>query len=252
MNFSQLLDHRFWIRTEPWPKQALKLPRLQAHRGYWVDGEKENTIGALRVARSRGALMFECDLRLSKDQVPVLFHDVDLRRMAGLDRLVSEMTAQELRQKCHVPTLEEVLLDPQVPRLCNLELKSKVVIDDPLERRVAQVVSRCKAESRVLFSSFNPMSLYRISHYLPQVPRAFIATNENEEDNSAFLRRLLAPHLFSFHMLNLDHRMVNGEVVRMFKRHKVPVAVWTVNDPHEIQKFLEWGCVSVITDSLGL
>lgn len=237
------------ITVEPWPAQALVLPRIQAHRGYWKGGAQENTLEAFREARHRGALMFECDVRLSKDKVPVIFHDSDLQRLAGMPDLVGDLTARELKEKANAPTLREVLLDSKVPRFVNIELKSKKV-DDPLERKVAEVVDSVKARNRVLFSSFNPFSLYRMSLHLPDVPRGLLVTNADDPENSLFLRKMwLAPFL-KFHLLHLDHHMVDEKSMRMWEKKKIPVAVWTVNGAEEIQRHLRMGALSVITDTL--
>lgn len=247
---SEEIDGSRFVSVEKWPHQALVVPRLQAHRGYWLGGIQENTSEAFREARSRGALMFECDVRLSKDQIPVIFHDEDLTRLGARPDLVSELTAAELRQAANAPTLREVLMDPQVPRLANIELKTKIKVDDALERRVAEVIRQTKSESRVMFSSFNPMSLFRMSMHLPNVPRALLATKEDDPDNSPLLKQMWIAPLFSFHLLHLDHRMVDEKAMSFWRRRRIPVSVWTVNGKDEIQRYLKMGVMSVISDSL--
>jgi len=239
-----------FISVERWPSQALVLPRIQAHRGYCLEGAQENTLEAFRAAKARGALMIECDVQLSKDQIPVVFHDEDLRRLANRSELVSELKAQELKKWAQAPTLEEVLKDLQSPRFVNIELKSKKILDDPLERKVAEVVKKMKAQSRVLFSSFNPMSLYRISLHLPHVPRALLVTQADDAANSKLLKRMWLAPLLKFHCLHLDQNMVTEETMAFWKKKKIPVAVWTANTKEEVQRYLQMGAVSVITDVL--
>ncbi|MEZ0392206.1 MAG: glycerophosphodiester phosphodiesterase [Pseudobdellovibrionaceae bacterium] len=239
-----------WIHVQRWPSQALVLPRMQAHRGYCGDGAQENTLAAFRAARARGALMFECDVRLSKDQIPVIFHDEDLLRLAGLHDKVSDLTAVQLKDRAQVPTLAEVLLDPQVPRFVNIELKSVKKLDDALERKTADVVRKLKAENRVLFSSFNPFSLYRISLHLPQVPRALLVTPSDEPENHYLLKHMWLAPFFSFHCLHLDQAMVTESSMTFWAKKKIPVAVWTLKSKTEMQKYLQMGAISVITDVL--
>lgn len=239
-----------FISSEPWPSQALILPRLQAHRGYWLGGAQENTLEAFREARKRGALMFECDVQLSKDQIPVIFHDENLERLANRPEKISELTASQLKEFARVPSLREVLADKEVPRFVNIELKSRRKLDDPLERKVAEVVRAQKAENRVLFSSFNPFSLYRMSLHLPDVPRALLVTQEDDPDNHYLLKHMWLAPLLSFHCLHLDHKMVNEKMMRMWSRRRIPIAVWTVNGKEEIQNYLRMGAISVITDTV--
>jgi glycerophosphoryl diester phosphodiesterase len=245
---SQLLAQL--ISVEPWPDQALILPRLQAHRGYWLGGAQENTLAAFREAKKRGALMVECDVQLSKDRIPIVFHDVDLKRLAGVEKKVAELKASELHTLANVPTLRELLTDSGSPRFVNIELKSRIKLDDALERKVAEVVRSLKAENRVLFSSFNPFSLYRMSLHLPNVPRALLVSPSPDEDNHFLLRKMLLAPLISFHCLNLDQAMVDEKSLRLWKSRKIPVAVWTVNGSENIQKHLKLGAISVITDTL--
>ena len=238
------------ITPEHWPSHALVLPRLQAHRGYWLEGAQENTLAAFRAAKAKGALMFECDVRLSRDQVPVIFHDSDLKRLAQKPDLVSDLTAAELKQLAQAPTLREVLLDTSVPRFVNVELKSKEKLDDPLERKVTEVIKSVRAESRVLFSSFNPMSLYRISLHLPDVPRALLVTQEDDPDNSIILKKMWMAPLIRIHLLHLDQKMVTEKSMKVWNEQRMPVAVWTVNGKEQIQSFLRMGAISVISDTL--
>jgi glycerophosphoryl diester phosphodiesterase len=249
VNWQAFLKIESLIVPEPWPKGSLRVPRLQAHRGYWISGEQENTLAAIRAAKNQGALMFECDVQLSKDKVPVVFHDMDLRRIGKLDLKVADLTAKELRDKVNAPSLEEVLRDPHVPVLANIELKTNRHLNEALERKVSEVVSGLKIQHRVLFSSFNPSSLWRIKQFLPQVPRALLVSAE-EKENPWYLRSMSVAPFLSFHLLHLDKRMCTETRMRRLVKNKIPFAVWTVNERDQIEFFLKQGAVSVITDSL--
>ncbi len=72
-------------------------PELIAHRGYTLH-YPENTLSAVRGAIAAGARYVEVDVQLSRDEVPVLFHDHTLKRLCGVDGAVHERTLDELRQ----------------------------------------------------------------------------------------------------------------------------------------------------------
>jgi len=74
---------------------AKTLPTLVGHRGY-PDRYPENTLISIQAAVEAGAPWFEFDLQLSSDLVPFLCHDDSLKRTAGLDRLIMDMSAKEL------------------------------------------------------------------------------------------------------------------------------------------------------------
>ncbi len=72
-------------------------PRLCAHRGLSF-AMPENTVPAFAAAIATGAHEIELDLWLSADEVPVVCHDPDLKRVAGVDAMVQEMNWRELKK----------------------------------------------------------------------------------------------------------------------------------------------------------
>ena len=235
-----------WIRQPRWT--AFELPRLQAHRGARHEGVRENSLEAFRQAKHCGFEMCEVDIQLTKDEVPVAWHDKDLLRLTGRPEQVSSLTAGELKDLVGAPSLEELLIDPSCPRLWNLEMKTSEVLNEPLERKVAQVIHRVGAEQRILISSFNPFSLWKISRFLPDVPRAWIVSGEMDPLNHWTLRKLLYAPLMSFHLLHLDHRDVTESFLSRMLSEKLRLALWTVNDLRKTEEYLKAGVCSVITD----
>src|SRR3954468_11043895 len=63
------------LQFQPWPRQSWRWPRLQSHRGYWLEGQAENSLASLEAAKLKGFEMAEFDVRLSIDGVAVLSHD---------------------------------------------------------------------------------------------------------------------------------------------------------------------------------
>jgi len=74
-----------------------RVPDLIAHRGNAAEFP-ENTLPALRSALELGARFVEFDVQLSSDRLPLLLHDSNLKRTAGIDRSALEMTARELSE----------------------------------------------------------------------------------------------------------------------------------------------------------
>jgi glycerophosphoryl diester phosphodiesterase len=72
-----------------------KPPELVAHRGNAAE-YPENTLPALRSALELGVRFVEFDVQLTADRQPILLHDSNLKRTAGIDRNALEMTWQEL------------------------------------------------------------------------------------------------------------------------------------------------------------
>ncbi|WP_373997582.1 glycerophosphodiester phosphodiesterase [Bdellovibrio bacteriovorus] len=244
------IKHFTW-KALPWPEGAVKPPPYQGHRGYWKGGAQENTLASFEAAKRRGLMMIELDIRLSGDGVPVVFHDTDLKRLKEIEKIVLHMTATELRAEAGAPSLEEVFRSELIPSFINIELKTSAMWDGTLERAVADLIKKYKMEKRVLFSSFNPLSLWRLSRLLPQVPRALLATQEEEPENKIYLKHLwLAPYV-RIHALHLDYHYVSVEDLKRWQKRKVPVALWTVNDKEKAEAYLKAGALSIISDTLG-
>jgi glycerophosphoryl diester phosphodiesterase len=73
------------------------VPTLVAHRGY-PSKYPENTLLGIQAAVQAGARWFEFDVQCSKDLVPFLSHDDSLKRTAGLDQNIMDLSAEELAQ----------------------------------------------------------------------------------------------------------------------------------------------------------
>ena len=66
-----------------------------AHRGLWGEGVAENSLTAFRLA-AEGGIAVEMDVQLSKDGVPVVFHDATLERVTGMEGRVRDYDAATL------------------------------------------------------------------------------------------------------------------------------------------------------------
>lgn len=106
------------------PDKAPFMGVFYAHRGLH-DNESdapENSMAAFRKAVEAGFGM-ELDIQLSKDKVPVVFHDFTLKRVCGAEGKIRDYTLQELKEfrlfetEEQIPTLAQVLelVDGRVP-----------------------------------------------------------------------------------------------------------------------------------------
>ncbi len=85
--------------------------KIISHRG--ISGSNiynENTLNAFNRAFELEADGIELDIRLTKDDVVVISHDDNLKRVFGIDRLISDCSFKQLAQLCEkVPKLEDIL-----------------------------------------------------------------------------------------------------------------------------------------------
>jgi glycerophosphoryl diester phosphodiesterase len=90
----------------------MSFPEIVAHRGL-AAVQPENTLAAFAAALAAGLRHLECDVLLSKEGLPVVFHDRELRRLCGVDGRVHERELSQLRRLSvrgePIPALEELV-----------------------------------------------------------------------------------------------------------------------------------------------
>jgi len=133
-----------------------------AHRGDWRRGP-ENSLAAFHAALAvPGCDGLEFDVRISRDDVAVCYHDDTLKRVHAIDRRVADLTADEL-ETAGVPTLQTVL--EQIPRRAFLDIELKV---DPTRSTFATLVGGWgPGLERAVVSSFDPVALRRMAGWAP-------------------------------------------------------------------------------------
>lgn len=152
-----------------------------AHRGLYDHrrGIPENSLAAFERAASMG-YGIELDVQLTADQIPVIFHDWDLKRMCGADEKLSALTYDQLQQfpllrtSQRIPTLQEALdtVAGRVPLI--IELKSNA-----LRSRLPVTVNRILTtyEGDYCIESFNPIVLSWYRRHRPDVTRGQLSTH---------------------------------------------------------------------------
>lgn len=113
----------------------------------------ENSLEALHAGVDAGADIIEFDIRLTKDRVPVLAHNMTIEH-----HWISRHTLAELKQKIPITTLQEVLDEFFGKILLNIELK-QIASAGPVYDMVKLYVTREEDWDNILFSSFKPKAL---------------------------------------------------------------------------------------------
>jgi glycerophosphoryl diester phosphodiesterase len=163
MLFHFSADGLFAVLPQPKPgKTALRNSRIVSHRGEHDNvGVFENTLPAFDRAREHGVWGIECDIRWTKDLVPVVFHDADLRRLFNDPLKIGQATFGQLRKGFpQIPALSEVLACYGRNLHLMVEIKAETY-PDPI--RQGRILSR-------LFSGLIPGEDY---HFLALDTRSF-------------------------------------------------------------------------------
>ena len=239
-NFSY--NEKHWA---PLDELEFSIPKVQAHRGYWVQGKPQNTLASIQAALDQKFKMIELDLRLTSDQKIVLFHDAAILD-TDTSYKVSELKLEQLKALVPVTCLEEIFALKNDDCIFNLEIKNESRLQYGLEEKLIEFFKeRPQLQSRILFSSFNPFSLSWMAQLLPKVGRALLVSQEPDipllAREMTFLK-MAKPHLLHIRLDDLDHY----KEIPSFRK-----VVWTVNDLNVAQKLIQSDKVrGVITDEI--
>jgi len=213
------------------------MPRVIGHRGF-PRRYPENTIASFLGALLHGAHGVELDVRMSKDNHPIVIHDENLERVAGLSIRVNEATLRELKQ-IHlgmaqtIPTLEEVL--DAIPQTHEVFVEIK-------ELSAATPSYNVVAEKgwlrNVIFISFNEEVLRRIRS-LDKDARLGINIDSVEKAKRALVlaRELgletINPPVEAIGVVGLQGL---GNYLSEVKQLALKTVLWTVNDVEIVNK----------------
>ena len=101
---------------------------LYAHRGLFDNksDSPENSLNAFRKAVENG-YGIEFDVQLSKDKIPVVFHDLSLKRVCGIEGNVCDYTLEELQKMRLKRHLRKTVLNQQDANHYTMVLQANVL-----------------------------------------------------------------------------------------------------------------------------
>ena len=238
---------------------AWPYPRWVAHRGAGKLAP-ENTLAAFRYGASHGYRMFECDVKLSSDDVPFLMHDATLNRTTNGTGVGGGQPWQGLSQldagSWHSRAFagEPLASLEAIARYClhnsyflNIEIKPT----PGAERHTGEVVARHAqrlwqgATVPPLLTSFSLQALEGAQAGAPQLARGLL------------LDTLRAGWIESALMLGCvavvcNYALWDTSTVTQAKSAGFKTLSYTVNDEWAAQRLLALGTDGIITDRVDL
>lgn len=228
------------------PDTSLFKKKYFAHRGLHDNkgDAPENSMAAFRKAVESGYGM-ELDVHVTKDGIPVIFHDSKLERMCGADGEIQDYTYEELKRftladsKECIPKLEELLLmvHGRVPLI--VEIKS-----DKADVSCCAVIDKMLRayDGEYCIESFNPMVLWWFRRHHNEVVRGQLSSNlcKDGEHNRIYL--FLMTHLLLNFLAKPDFIAYNHEFMqepgrRICKKlYRNQAVAWTIRSSAELEK----------------
>jgi len=257
MGFGRFLDS-FGEKSghEPFKINDWILKRPIAHRGLHDDNVPENSLAAFEAAIEAG-YPIEIDVQLTRDKVPVVYHDDHFLRLTGLKKRVTKAMFKVVRglkiadSDEDVPTFGEVLecVDGRVPLLIEIKRNKG---SRGIERVVMDMLKDYKGEFAI--QSFNPMALRKVRKIDPSIYCGLLSSKLSEMKmlrikkaavRNARLFFLAKPDFVSFEINSFP----NDRVKRFREELKLPIIGWTIKTKEDIERALEF-CDGMIFENI--
>ena len=231
--------------------------KVVAHRGY-SGRYPENTMLAFQKAVEAGCDEIELDVQLTKDDVVVVLHDERIDRTTDGAGYVRDYTYEELKQfnaaKCWdgrydrmaIPTFEEYCLwVKDEPVTTNIEFKTSIYYYEGLEEKTIALLRKYHLEKKVMFSSFNHVSLLKAKELEPDI-ECGILVDDGLGNAGYFCSR------YGFECYHPNGAKLTDDVVESCTRHGIKINAWTINDMALLERLGDLNCSGAITNFPGI
>ena len=256
-----------WLSHRPRPKTNYPIEQemqVLGHRG--ARGvAPENTMAGFEVCANLG-VGFELDTQLCFTGEPVVFHDDTLDRCTNSSGRLQDYSLKQLKKLdagSHfstsfrgepIPTLGEVLETYGKQVVIDIEIKDESFRDDPrpLVDAVFKEIDKRNLHERVCITSFNPEALWLMRERCPEILRGQLYYSFGDTDLPIYQREFLR-HLGFNNRVQPDwlvprHLMIDADYVQRYRELGYRISTWTVNHPGEMNRLLDLGVNSIITD----
>ncbi len=227
-------------------------PLAIAHRGASADAP-ENTIAAFELAVDQGADGISLEVHLSRDDQPVVLHDFTLERTTDGAGPVRCQTVRELKRLDaggwrssrfrgqRVQTLQEVFERFRGRARFWIELKGASNLYPGIEERVLSTIEVYEVVDTAIVQSFGWQSLQAMRRLSQEVSLAAMIGRPPVEGWPEPVEAICT-----------WAELLTSEVVGRIRQAPLDCYAWTVNEPVQMDRLIEWGTSGIITDRPGL
>lgn len=217
-----------------------------AHRGLHdnASGVPENSMAAFAKAVKAG-YGIEMDVQLSKDRIPVVFHDFTLKRVCGREGKVCDYTYQELKEfRLYgsgetIPRFEDVLkaVGGRVPLIVELKVEWTDISVCPLADALLE-----NYKGLYCIESFNPLAVLWYRRHRKDVVRGqlsdgFLKSGEFKGALYFFLQNLLLNWVTKPDFVAYNHKYADVAARKLCRSlYKNMAAAWTIKNQDELEK----------------
>jgi glycerophosphoryl diester phosphodiesterase len=149
---------------------------IESHRG--VEGDvPENSWPAIKLGHTLGADLIEVDVQMSRDGVPFLRHNYQLRDGRWCGQLLWSELKDVLIDGEPLPKLEDVLVwAREAQKILSLDIKNFFTIDGNLTKEVVRLLERTNTKDNVLLLFIDHQELFQTKLAFPELTTRALVT----------------------------------------------------------------------------
>lgn len=251
---------------------AYSHPIVLAHRGGSAIAP-ENTMAAFSQSADMGVHGFEIDIRLTKDEEILVFHDEYVDRTTDGAGRVADLTLQKLqkldlgyhfvdqsgetsyRGKGEKVVLLRELLEAFPEMYVNIDMKDspETYEGSLIPSKLWRLIDSLGAHNRVVVTSFYDEQIDRFNLYAQN--RVAIGAGENEVKKAYAAYNSQFGHLynpradvFQIPVRSSMFRLDSPRFIAFLSNLNIPVHYWTIDDPEEMRALISAGAQGIVTD----
>ena len=238
----------------------LNLPKLIGHRGV-KNLSPENTIDSISLAKELGLHWVELDVKISKDLIPIIFHDDLLERTTNGKGLPVSYLYKDLKKldagsffynqatKIYIPTFKEVLLLCENKGISlNIELKPNKGFEKENIVSIAKILNNYKFSNQYYFSSFDWNSLIMMKEVLPNANYGLLIDEFTSDIN---LNEIITiAKKYNFFCCGFNKDIINSEIIDEISGNDLIITVYSKINLSVNEANVLWskGVKSIFTD----
>ena len=222
--------------------------KIVAHRGYVAKGV-ENSLEALEAAAKEKASYVEMDILLTKDHQFVVMHDYNLKRLAGVDKDVKDMTLAEVQglkiqqdaHTSHIPSFEEFVTrakELKMPLL--VELKPHGSEPENYVDLFVQKMKELGVEKDYPTMSLDLSVMEKVEKKAPEIKIGYVIPIQFGQFENA-----------SVDFFAIEDFSYQEDLVTQAHEMKKELYVWTINDEQKLTAYLQRPIDGIITDEVA-